>query len=287
MTDKPRKPPVRVDRPTPSPRARFQDPWVPFPIGMEALKRMAKLIARPDEGRPMNLALIGDSGFGKSHLLDHFADCYPDITDEMPPRIQVLLISVVSNSDRNMLLRELLTGLGASFSLRDPYDEMLRSFCIKADTAGVGLVILDEFHNGISGGRRERTLGMIKAVRDLSNRLRRPIVAGGNEKVKELLRYDPQLMERFAVEELPLWKDREAVKRFLATFERTLAMPEPSHLGTDDVTSLVMKLAGDRMGSIAELVREAHRVAVAQGASKIEEDHIRAAHPLVKRGWAA
>ena len=64
-------------------------------------------------------------------------------------------------------------------------------------------------------------------------------------------------------------------------------MPEPSHLGTDDVTSLVMKLAGDRMGSIAELVREARRVAVAQGASKIEEDHIRAAHPLVKRGWAA
>lgn len=286
MTDKPRKPPVRVDRTTPSPRAHFQDPWVPFPAGMEALKKMAKLIARPDEGRPMNLALIGDSGFGKSHLLDHFADCYPDITDEMPPRIQVLLISVVSNSDRNMLLRELLNGLGASYSPRDPYDEMLRSFCIKAETASVGLVILDEFHNGISG-RRERTLGMIKAVRDLSNRLRRPLVAGGNEKVKELLRYDSQLMERFAVEELPLWKDRVAVKRFLATFERTLTMPEPSHLGTDEVAGLVMKLAGDRMGAIAELIREAHRVAVAKGASKIEEEHIRIAHPNVKRGWAA
>ena len=90
---------------------------MPFPAGMHALKTMAKLIARPDEGRPMNLALIGDSGFGKSHLLDHFADCYPDVDNEMPPRIQVLLISVVSNSDGNMLLRELLRGLGATRTL--------------------------------------------------------------------------------------------------------------------------------------------------------------------------
>lgn len=281
-----RKPPVRVDRAVPSERAHFPDPWVPFPAGIHALKTMARLIARPDEGRPMNLALIGDSGFGKSHLLDHFADCYPDVVDEMPPRIQVVLINVLTNSDGNMLLRELLHGIGATFSSRDPYDELLRSFCIKAEVASVGLVILDEFHNGISG-RRDRTLSMIKAVRDLSNRLRRPIVAGGIDTVKELLRYDRQLMERFAVEELPLWQDRTAVKRFLATFERSLGMPEPSHLGTDIMADLVMKLAGDRMGSIAELVREAHRVALAKSAQCITEEHIRLAHPDVKRGWAA
>lgn len=286
MTEKTRRPPVRVDRPVPSEHAHFQEPWVPFPAGVAALKRMARLIARPDEGRPMNLALIGDSGFGKSHLLDHFADCYPDIVEEMPPRIQVVLINVVTNSDGNMLFRELLRGIGATFSLRDPYDELLRAFCIKAETASIGLIILDEFHNGISG-RRDRTLSMIKSVRDLSNRLRRPLVVGGNDKVKELLRYDRQLLERFAVEELPLWQEREAVKRFLASFERSLAMPEPSHLGTDAVAELVMQLAGDRMGPIAELVREAHRVAVAKGAPRIAEEHIRLAHPEVKRGWAA
>jgi hypothetical protein len=286
MTEKTKKPPVRVDRQQPSARAHFQEPWIPFPEGIDALKTMARLIARPDEGRPMNLALIGDSGFGKSHLLDHFADCYPDLREEMPPRIQVLLISVVSSSDGNMLLRELLQGLGATYSPRAPQDELLRTFCIKAEVAGVGLIILDEFHNGING-RRDRTLSMIKTVRDISNRIRRPIVAGGDLRVKELLRYDPQLMERFGVEELPLWKDREAVKRFLASFERTFTMQEPSKLGTDATASLVMKLAGERMGSIAELVREAHRVAVSKGAVKIEEAHIRAAHPTVKRGWAA
>ncbi|SDZ18962.1 TniB protein [Lysobacter sp. yr284] len=234
----------------------------------------------------MNLALIGDSGFGKSHLLDHFADCYPDIADETPPRIQVVSIMVTGQSDGRALMRELLSEIGASFRPNDAYDELLRDFCIKAEVAEVGLIVLDEFHNGISE-RRDRTLRMITAVRDLSNRIRRPIVVAGDERVKELLRYDRQLYERFQIKELPVWTEKNAVMKFLAAFERSLGLPEESRLGTGTMADLVMELAGDHMGSIAELVREAARVAITAGAAKVTDDHLHKAHPLIRRGLPA
>lgn len=281
-----RKPPVRVQRDTPSPRAKYQDPWVPFPQGADVLKTMGKLIARPNEGRPLNLALVGDSGFGKSHLFDHFADCYPDIVEEMPPRIQVLLLRMTSECDSRALMRGLLTELGATYRANDAYDELLRDVCVKAEVAEVGIILLDEFHNGINS-RRDRTLNLIRAVRDLSNYLRRPIAVAGDERVRELLRYDKQLNERFQVKSLPIWNDMEMVKQYLATFDETLGLNEKSILGTDGFASRVMELAGHHMGSISELIRESGRIAAKEGASKITIKHIEKAHEVVKRGIEA
>jgi hypothetical protein len=281
-----RKPPVRVDRKTPSTRARFQDPWVPFPQGADVLKTLARLIARPDEGRPFNLALIGDSGFGKSHLLDHFADCYPDIVDESPPRIQVVSVRVTAECDGRALMRGLLTEVGATYRANDAYDELLRDLCIRADVAKVGMVVLDEFHNGINS-RRDRTLTFIKAVRDLSNFLRRPIAVAGDSRITELLRYDRQLNERFQVKELPVWTDEGAVRQFLASFEQHLGLPQSSNLGTTTFAQKVIGLAGSHMGSIAELTREAGRMAVKAGATFVSLDHFDQAHVVVKRGLAA
>jgi len=281
-----RLPPVRVERRTPSGFAKFQAPWVPFPDGVAIIKAMARLIERPDEGRPMNLAVIAESGFGKSHLLDHFADLYPDQVGQVPARLQVVLFSVTSQCDGRALLRGLLSAIGASFKANDPYDELLRDFTIKASVAEVGLVVLDEFHNGICS-RRDKTISMITAVRDVSNYLRRPIVVGGDTRVKELLRYDKQLMERFEVRELPVWSEKESIKRFLAAFELTLDMPEPSRLGTDSVADLVVSLAGDHMGSIAELVRESGKVAQKVGAKSIAPVHIKKARELTQRGIPA
>jgi hypothetical protein len=278
-----RRVPVRVSRDLPSPKAHYQDPWIPYPEGADVVKALGRLIARPDEGRPFNLALIGDSGFGKSHLLDYFADCFPDVMGEERPRIQVILLSVTAECDGRALMRGLLTELGARYKVNDAYDELLRDLCIKAEVAEVGIIVLDEFHNGINS-RRDRTLNFIKAVRDISNYLRRPIAVAGDDRVKELLRYDKQLHERFQVKTLPTWGDKERVKRYLATFDPKLGLPEFSDLGTDKVAEKVMALAGDHMGSISELIREGGSLAKKDGSKKLTVEHILKAHDLVKRG---
>ena len=117
--------PVRVERPTPSPQARFQAPWVPFPEGVEAIKTMKALIGRPNEGRPLNFALIGDPNFGKSHLLDYFVDHYPEVDYEETTRLQIVRLDMPAKADGSALVREILRAMGAPYVRKEPLDEMI------------------------------------------------------------------------------------------------------------------------------------------------------------------
>ena len=269
---------VRVERERPSPRAHFQDPWVPYPQGVEALRFMAQLIARPHEGRPLNLAIVGDPNFGKSHLLDHFADCYPDQqgTDTEEPRIQVLLSSMPPKADGAALLRTLLTDMGGTFNVRAPLDELLRKFCIRAQSMQILLIMIDEFNNG-HWGRLDASLTLIHTLRAISNSLRRPIVIAGTPAIGDILRHDRQLDERFKKIALAKWSEQSEVAKLLATFEPCLGMAEPSNLSSDKLSGLVLSLAGPKLGRIACLVRESRRLAVAEGHPSITESHLKSA----------
>ena len=187
--------PQRVERESPSPRARFKTPWVPYPAVARALKTMRDLIARPHEGRPLNLALIGAPNFGKSHLVDFFADHYPDLPDREIPQIQVLRIDTLPRADGPALVRELMREMGCRYIQRDPLDELIQKFCVRAEPLEILMIIIDEFSNG-HWGRLEASQILIHAVRSISNRLRRPIMLAGTEKLEDVLRNDPQLSER-------------------------------------------------------------------------------------------
>ena len=256
-----RLPPIRVDRTVPSRIARFQDPWVPFPEGIAVIKEMKRLLDRPDEGRPKSLALLADPSFGKSHLLDYFADCFPDIADPEPPRIQVLSIELPPEADSVKLLRELLRSLKVDYSLRHPSDELLRKVVVHVQSMRVGLIVVDEFHNALSG-RRDRVLGVLQTVRGLSNRGGRPIVVAGTTKVKEVLRNDEQLNQRFVQWQLPLWNDVAYVMSLLSNFEQTFGSTKSGTLSTEANAKIVINLSKGRPGTIATLLRESHREAL-------------------------
>jgi hypothetical protein len=269
MSAKQRPPVIRVDRPVPSELALFQDPWVPFPEGMAVMKEMKSLMERPDEGRPKNLALLADPSFGKSHLLDHFADCFPDII-EPAPRIQVLSIELPPEADSAKLLREMLHKLSVSFSFRTPPDELLRKVIIHLHSLSVALIIFDEFHNALSG-RRDRALGIVQTLRAISNRGQRPIVVAGTKKVEEVLRYDEQLNERFLKWHLPRWDDVAYVKKLLSTFEYSFDAQSTGKLGTDEIAKKVISLSGGRPGAIANLLRDSRKEALRTNGGEIND----------------
>jgi hypothetical protein len=272
--------PVRVERDVPSERARFQDPWVPYPAGIEAVKAMAGLIKRPHEGRPQNLAIVGEPNFGKSHLLDYFVDHYPDLPDAPFPRVQVLAIDTPAKADGAALVRELMSAMGARYNSREPLDELIRKFCIRAESLQILLFILDEFNNG-AWGRRDAAMTLIHAVRSISNRLRRPIVIAGTTALDEVLRNDGQLNERFRRIHLPRWTETQDVMDLLTTFEQSLNMPKASGLGSAPLCEVVINITGPKLGRIACLLREAKRIALASNAECIDKIHLHAAAPLL------
>jgi hypothetical protein len=180
--------PVRVERPEPSARARFRDPWVPYKAGTEVLAAMSELLSRDSQGRPRGLALIAEPNFGKSHLLDYFADCYPDI-EEDEPRIQVLHVETPPKADGAALLRVLLEEMGATFNVRSPIDVLLHKFCVRAKSLRVLMIIIDEVTNG-NWGRREAAVTLVHTIRSICNKLGRPVVIAGTSRLDDLLRND-------------------------------------------------------------------------------------------------
>jgi hypothetical protein len=267
--------PVRVERPVPSARAKFKDPWVPFPEGQVVLREMARLLARADEGRPLNLALLADSGFGKSHLLDYFADSYPDLESPEEPCIQVLSLELPPEADGVRLLRTVLRGLYVDFSHRTPPDELLRKAIIHIKSLRVRLLVLDEIHNAL-GGRRDRAIGVVQTLRAISNQCRRPMVIAGTAKVDEVLRHDEQLDERFTKWRLPVWKNADALKPFLSAFEARLSLPTAGKLGTTPMADVVIELTKGRMGRIANLLRDAGAEALSKNHGEITPELLRA-----------
>lgn len=272
--------PRRIEREVPSERAKFKERWVPYPVGMQAIKDMAALMKRPHEGRPLNLALIGEPNDGKSHLLDYFIDCYPDVFDEDIPRIQILSIEMPEKADGSKLLREMLRATGASFNSRNPSDVLMDKLCIRCDALRIHLYVIDEFHNA-SWGRQEASRSLLQTVRSLSNRMRRPIVIAGTTAVEDVLRNDPQLNERFRKVRLPRWTDIEELKNLLATFEPSLGLPESSNLGTTKIAESVLERVGPKMGRIAGLIRNAAKIAKEKGAVCIGEDHWKEAERIL------
>lgn len=236
---------------------------------------MAGLIGRENEGRPQGLALIGDPNFGKSHLLDHFVDSYPDIQEDFP-RIQVLYVETPAKADGSALLRELLRSMGATFNTRSPPDELMNKFCVRAQSLRILMIVIDEFTNG-NWGRRDASLSLVHTLRSISNRLGRPIVIAGTTELNDLLRNDSQLNERFRRMRLPEWSDTQAVADLLTSFEATFDMPEPSNLGTAGIANKVCALGQRKLGRITVMLREAHRLAQKEGARRVELSHIETA----------
>lgn len=260
--------PQRVDRTTPSDRAKFRSPWIPFDEGAAIVKEMRRLMAQPNEGRPNNLALLADSGFGKSHLLDYFADSFPDVQTEDGLLVQVLRVELPPESNGAAMLRALLRTMDVGFSSRTPPDELLRKVVVHLKSLHVRLVMMDEFHNAL-GGRRDRVISVVQTLRSLSNESQRPIVIAGTSKVDEVLRHDEQLDERFSKWRLPSWNNIERLMALMAGFESHMQSPDRGYLGTRPLAKTVLDLTNGRMGRIASLLRYADEEAVRTSQTRI------------------
>ena len=272
--------PQRVERPTPSEAARFQTPWVPFPEGVEALKLMKTLIGRPDEGRPLNFALIGEPNFGKSHLIDFFVDHYPEVKFDRGARLQIVRLDMPAKADGSALVREILRTMGAPYVRKEPLDEMIAKITVRAKLLGVLMFVIDEFNNG-HWGRKDAAHTLLHAVRSIGNRTQRPFVLAGTPVLEDVLRNDGQLNERCIRRSLPQWTNQQSVLNLLKTFEARLSRPLCPEVTEEKRAQRVWDLAGSKLGRIAILLREAERRVVESGKPHIAIEDLNAVANLL------
>lgn len=228
-----------------------------------------------DGGDPRGLAIIGESGTGKSRILKHTYNKYAPSRDSEGRNVPVLLASVPPKPTVKGLAEHLLEEIG------DPQfgsgSEQVKTARLKKlmRAAGTRLLMLDEFQHFVDQGSRRvqhHVADWMKVIIDGTGVS--PIVAG-LPYCTDVFETNSQLKRRFqAPAWLPRfdWRNQDhriEFRRILVTIQeqlRPLSMPD---LSTDEMGFRMYCATGGLVGRLANLLTEVVTTAVDRNRRKI------------------
>lgn len=245
--------------------------WIPYHRARQGYERLQALFEDPRQQRPENLLVIAPTGNGKSMILERFRDQHPPADNPTGEAVlyPVMHLEIPEEPTLDMLRVSILKKLFSPTNTRNNRADRRAEVFSLLDRVGVKMMLVDELHNLLfaSVHEREKTLAFFRA---LGNELRINVVCAGTQEARRTLQSDPQLLNRFELHRLPLWRDGDDYRVLLATFESLLPLRGPSYLGEDD--DLAMFLLAKSDGLIAELsklIRRAAAQAIDDGSEAI------------------
>lgn len=245
--------------------------WIPYPRARNAYGRIEELFNDPRQQRPENLLLLAPTGNGKSFVLERFREKHPsnDNPDGEAAIVPVLHAEVPEEPTLDALRVAILKRLHAPTNPRNNRADRRAEVFEVLGRVGVKVLLVDELHNLLfaSALEREKTLAFFRA---LGNELRINVVAAGTQDARRILQSDAQLLNRFEVSRLPLWRDDEDFRVLLASFESLLPLRKPSLLGEDDqIAQFILSKSDGLIAEISKLLRRAATKAISTGVEAI------------------
>ena len=180
--------------------------WVAYPKAIEILAHLNALLKHPRTTRMPSLAVYGDSGMGKSMLVEKFKDDYALSTREKPrgPKAKLLVVELAGRPNERRLFAQILAVLGAPQNPRATIVELERTTVRLLGDLGIQVLFLDEIHNVLAASWREQRV-VFNTLRYLSNELKLSLVCFGIMEARQAINGDVQLARRFDSVSLPRW----------------------------------------------------------------------------------
>lgn len=198
-------------------------------------------VSRPASVRPPCLALIGDSGGGKSTLLTEFvrrieaaardsnarrvvymvADPYPDLTS-----LQTSLLSAMS-----------VPPAQSEYRRRWAADELIKRAIVEL---GIRVVVIDEIAHVLNLPRIVQIV-VFDWFKWISTACRVSVVCSGIPGSEQIVLRERQLQTRFTVMRLPCWTAGPAFGQFLQAYEKSLPIRRPSGLSSLEMQEALLK----------------------------------------------
>lgn len=251
-------------------RCRFKR-WIPYQRARHGYARIEELFLDPRQQRPENLILLAPTGNGKSMILERFRDQHPpeDNPEGDAARVPVLHVEIPEEPTLDALRVVILRRLFAPTNPRNNRADRRAEVFELLGRVGVKVLLVDELHNLLfaSVHEREKTLAFLRA---LGNELRINVIAAGTQEARRTLQSDPQLLNRFEIHRLPLWRDDDDLRVLLASFESLLPLKNPSFLGdNDEIVRYVIAKSDGLIAEISKLLRRAAVLAIESGSEAI------------------
>lgn len=251
--------------------------WINHTRAVEALRALSDLMAAPRTAPAPGLLLCGQSGNGKSTLLDRFRSAHPPTSlADGRTSCPVLAVEVPHDPTETRFWTALLTAAGVAHRDTDPVLRKMQQALSVLAYMQARLLIVDEFHNVLLGQPRHQRQ-LLALIRSLSNPpLRIPMVLAGTEAAVRAIQTDDQLERRFDDFVLPRWTEGDGYRRLLRGFERLLPLAEPSGLDGDDMARALHAKSGPTIGGLARVLKRLAVLAIGDGRERIDLARVRA-----------
>lgn len=253
------------------------DRWIDYPRAARVQQIFDDMLDTPQRNRMPCLLLHGDSGMGKTMLIDKFQLAHPP---EYARRTGIEHHSVISMEmpavpSQRRFYAQLLQELKAPYRPSDRLETLEFSTLNLLAAIQPRMLFVDEIHNLLAGIPRDQRAAL-NLLKFLSNKLNCCIVLSGTHEARIALQTDSQMVSRFRPYELARWRESEEFRGFVQAFEKTIPLREKSNLGDKPLVQALLDASQGNTGRIAEVLTGAAKAAIRSGTERITADLIRA-----------
>lgn len=264
-------------------RAIRSERWVLYPRAKHALDTIDRLIDHPRTTRMPSIAIYGDSGMGKTMLMERFCvDHPPDFDPETGrARTPVLSLQMSGKPGERRLYSQILSSLGAPQGPRTDIARLEQSTVALMAATGVQVLVIDEMHNILAGSHREQRV-VLNTLRFLSNQLKISLVCFGVTDAREAISGDVQLARRFDELTLPRWLANESFEALAISILRNLPLRQPSVLTARSLRRILQVTEG-LTARIFRVFNELAVEAIDNGVERITDEAVERWRPVTER----
>ena len=257
--------------------------WIAYPRAKQALAILRELATHPRTTRMPSLAIYGDSGMGKTMIMQRFRSEHPPVFDVVAgiEQTPVLALQMIGRPSERRFFAQLLAAAGAPRSSRCDIVELEQTALRVLRTIGVKVLVINEVHNILAGPRREQRI-MLNTLRFLSNELNLSLVCLGVGDAREAISGDIQLARRIDEMQLPRWVANEEFETLVALILRNLPLRKPSLL-TAGALRRILQVTDGVSARIFRVLNELAIDAIVTGAEEITDEAVEAWRPVVER----
>ena len=256
-------------------RAILSGRWVLHPRAKQALGVLNRLVSLPRTTRMPSIAIYGDSGMGKTMLMERFCSDHPARFDPEAgiERTPVLALEMAGKPGECRLYVQLLAALGLPPSSSKANVVDLEQSTLRLMRAiGVQVLVIDEVHNILAGSHREQRV-VLNTLRYLSNELKLSLVCFGVAEAREAISGDVQLARRFDEFSLRRWSADAEFEALVGSIQRNLPLREPSALSARSLRRL-LQVAGGLTSRAFRALNELAVEAITSGRERITDEAV-------------
>jgi hypothetical protein len=255
-------------------RAILSERWVHYPRANQILRMLNRLLDHPRTTRMPSIAVYGESGIGKTMIMEKFRRDHPPQFDPEAgiERTRVLALQMAGKPGERRLYAQILSALGAPQNSRATVVDLEQVALRLMRAVDIKVLLLDEIHNILAGTFREQRV-ILNALRYLSNELKISLVCFGVNEAREAISGDVQLARRFEEFPLPRWSADVDFEQLVLAIIRNLPLRQSSTLSARALRR-VLQVTGGITSRVFHMLNELGIEAIETGTERITDEAV-------------